>query len=431
MTLPLVQIGCSGDEKTTPKNWRQLLQLPPLVELKEILEHLQEPDGAEKLSPTLAKALYGPVLQTSVSRLEEFAQCPFRFFVHSGLRADERKVFELDARERGSFQHEVLKKFHEQLAAEHTRWRDLTPVDARQRIAKIAAALTSKYRDGLLRADDKSQFTAHMLTESLQDFVETLVTWMRGQYEFDPAMAELGFGFETTGAPAWSIDLGNGHHLALRGRIDRIDLWRDADGGALCVVMDYKSSRRKLDKVFIEHGIQLQLLGYLAAIRQWPNPQELLKVDRLIPAGVFYVNLRGKYDGSDSRSEALAAVDEARCLVYRHTGRFSIEALPKLDSRSGIEAGDQFNFRRTNGGSLHKGSVEAMPHAKFEALLDHVETQLTEMGRAIFDGVASVDPFRKGAETACQYCDYGGACRIDPWTHRYRVLRAATNERSS
>ena len=52
-------------------------------------------------------------LRTSVSRLEEFASCPFRFFVRSGLRADERKVFELDARERGSFQHEVLKIFHE------------------------------------------------------------------------------------------------------------------------------------------------------------------------------------------------------------------------------------------------------------------------------------------------------------------------------
>ena len=134
------------------------------------------------------------MLQTSVSRLEEFAQCPFRFFVHSGLRAEERKVFELDARERGSFQHEVLKMFHEQLTAEGKRWRDLTPAEARERVGKIAAGLAPDYRDGLLRADDQRRFTARVLAESLQDFVETLVTWMRGQYEFDPAVAELEFG---------------------------------------------------------------------------------------------------------------------------------------------------------------------------------------------------------------------------------------------
>ena len=258
---------------------------------------MREPDPAENLSPDLAEAIYGPTLQSSVSRLEEFAQCPFRFFVHSGLRAEERKIFELDARERGSFQHEVLKLFHEQLTAEGRRWRDLTPAEARERVGKIAADLAPGYRDGLLRADDQGRFTARVMAESLQDFVETLVTWMRGQYEFDPAAAELDFGFEAGGAPAWELDLGGGHG------------WRCADGltglicagrpatRAWCVVMDYKSGRRKLDPILVEHGVQLQLLGYLAALRRWPHPRALPGVRQLVPAGVFYVNLRGKYEG--------------------------------------------------------------------------------------------------------------------------------------
>ena len=130
--------------------------------------------------------------------------------------------------------------------------------------------LALNYRDGLLHTSEQSRFTARVLAESLQDFVETLVTWMRGQYEFDPAVAELEFGFSPGGAPAWEIDLGAGHKLALRGRIDRIDLCRETDGRALCVVMDYKSGQKKLDKILVEHGVQLQLLAYLAAIRSWP-----------------------------------------------------------------------------------------------------------------------------------------------------------------
>ncbi|HLZ54058.1 MAG TPA: PD-(D/E)XK nuclease family protein, partial [Verrucomicrobiae bacterium] len=442
LVAPLVEICSSGRQSAqsfpvenqsrltsaATGMWSELLELPALQSLTESLRRLREPDPAENLSPDLAEAVYGPTLQSSVSRLEEFAQCPFRFFVHSGLRAGERKVFELDARERGSFQHEVLKMFHERLSAEGKRWRDLTPAEARQRVGGIAAELAPDYRDGLLRADDQGRFTARVLSESLQDFVETLVTWMRGQYEFDPVVAELEFGFGTKSAPAWEIDLDSGRKLALRGRIDRIDLWRETTDRAWCVVMDYKSGRQKLDRILVEHGVQLQLLGYLAALRRWPNPRALPGVKHLVPAGVFYVNLRGKYDGSHTRTEVLADAGESRRLAYRHTGRFSVDALPGLDRRSGAKTGDQFNYRRNNDSSLHQGSTEVLPRAEFEALLDQVETQLTEMGRAIFAGAASVDPYRAGSETPCGFCDYRAVCRIDPWAHRYRVLRASPKE---
>jgi ATP-dependent helicase/nuclease subunit B len=411
-----------------PQNWSELLEIPALKLLAEKLRQLREPDPAESLSPGLAQAIYGPVLHTSVSRLEEFAQCPFRFFVRSGLRAEERRIFELDARERGSFQHEILKQFHDEVNGQGKHWRDLTPAEARECIGTIAAGLAPHYRDGLMRADDQGRFTARVLTKSLQDFVETLVTWMREQYEFDPVVAELEFGFGAGGAPAWEMNLGAGHKLALRGRIDRLDLWRETGGSAWCVVMDYKSGRQKLDPVLVEHGVQLQLLGYLAVLRHWPNPRALLGVDRLVPAGVFYVNLRGQYDSGDTRVEALADVETSRRMAYRHTGRFSVDALPKLDCRPGVKTGDQFNYRRNQDGSLHKGSAEALPRGEFEALLDRVEMQLTEMGRAIFSGVAKVDPYRKGSETPCGFCDYRAICRIDPWTHRYRMLRVSPKE---
>ena len=438
LVAPLVQLNSTfpaergeGQGEGRDKNWVELLELPALKALAERLRQLREPDPAESLSPGFAEAIYGPVLHTSVSRLEEFAQCPFRFFVRSGLRAEERRIFELDARERGSFQHEILKKFHDDVTGQGKRWRDLTPAEARECIGTIAAGLAPHYRDGLMRADDQGRFTARMLTKSLQDFVETLVTWMREQYEFDPVVAELEFGFGSGGAPAWEMNLGAGHKLALRGRIDRLDLWRETGGSAWYVVMDYKSGRQKLDPVLVEHGVQLQLLGYLAALRHWPHPRALLGVDRLVPAGVFYVNLRGQYDSGDTRVEALADVEASRRMAYRHTGRFSVDALPKLDCRPGVKTGDQFNYRRNQDGSLHKGSAEALPRGEFEALLDRVEFQLTEMGRAIFSGVAKVDPYRKGSETPCGFCDYRSICRIDPWTHRYRVLRAAPKEKTA
>ena len=405
------------------QDWPELLEIPALKSRLEELRALREPDPAENLSPELAEKLFGVTLRTSVSRLEEFAQCPFKFFIRSGLRAGERKIFELDARERGNFQHDVLKIFHEQLVEENKRWRDLTPAEARERIGVIAAGQMENFRGGLLRDSAETKFAARAMTASLQDFVEVIVSWMRNQYEFDPVAAELDFGGENSRASAWEIDLGGGRKLALQGRIDRVDLWCDENGSARAVVMDYKSGGKKLDAILVGQGVQLQLLAYLGALRHWKNPRGIFGMEKLVPAGAFYVNLRGEFESGGTRDEVLADVD-ARKLAYRHNGRFDAGVLDKLDSAN---AADQFNYRLNVDGKLRKGSVEALPRAEFEKLLDGVETQLREMGERIFSGEAAVDPYRKGRETPCEFCDYRAACRIDKWTHTFRVLRPVSD----
>ncbi len=401
----------------------QLLAIPALKTLAEKLNQLREPTKKETLSPALAGKLYGPTLRSSVSRLEEFAECPFKFFVRSGLHANERKVFELDARERGNFQHDVLKIFHGQVTAAGRRWRDLTPAEARAHVGRIADAQLEHFRDGLFRDSAETLFAARAMTTALQDFVEVIVGWMREQYEFDPVAAELGFGGKDDPAPPWEIDLGDGRKLALQGRIDRVDLWRDPNSRtALAVVTDYKSGGKKLDSLLVENGVQLQLLAYLGALHHWKNPGGTFGAENIRPAGAFYVSLRGKFESGNTRDEILRDA-EARKLAYRHNGRFDAGALRKFDRRMEATKGDQFNYRLNNDGKLPSNSAEALPREAFDAMLDGVENQLRRLGENIFSGGAQVDPYRKGKTTPCEYCDYRAACRIDEWTHKWRVLR--------
>lgn len=405
--------------------WCALAELPVMAGLLGPLERLHESGTRCHLSPEMAERLYGPVLRTSVSRIEQFAACPFKFFVHSGLRAEERLRFELDVREKGSFLHDLLALFHHRLRAENRRWRDLTPAEARARIGALAESLFQTYREGLLQVDGQTQFAARLLTESLQDFIEVLVGWMRGQYQFDPVAVELPFG-EGGEAPPWRLELGNGRGVEVYGRIDRVDLAREGDGpGAYCVVVDYKSGQKKLDPVLLEHGLQLQLLAYLGVLRHWPNPHATFGVEKLIPAGVFYVNLHGRYSARKSRAESLSDSDQARREAYRHTGRFDLRVLRLLDSRADAASGDQFNYRLTKSGTVDRRCREPMEPVAFARLLDSIEGHLQSMGRSIFAGVVDVAPFRKGSVTACKYCQYQGICRIDPWTHPFRVLRQA------
>ena len=149
---------------------------------------------------------------------------------------------------------------------------------------------------------------------------------------------------------------------------------------------------------------------------------------KIIPVGVFYLNLRGDYKGGGTRDEILAEAHESRRKAYRHTGRFDAGALDQLDR---IRARDQFSYQLKKDGSLYANSTEALPRAEFEKLLDGVEAQLCRLGERIFAGDAQVDPYRKGKQTPCEYCDFQAACRIDKWTHAYRPLRPAANRDSS
>ena len=404
---------------------RELLAWPVFASLRSRLISFRAPPGPERLSPELAAQLHGPALRTSVSRLEQFAACAFQFFVHSGLRAEERQFFELDARERGSFQHEALARFHQQLQAENKRWRDLTPAQARRRMGDIVAGMAPRFRDGLMQSSAQSRFSARVLAGSLQDFVAAMVQWM-SQYEFDPCQAELAFGTDGAPLPAWELDLGGGRRLLFRGIIDRVDLCRPAGSGdvALAVVVDYKSGARKLDKVKMAHGLQLQLAAYLAVLRRLADPRPIFGAARLAPAGVFYVNLRGPSERGQTRSAVLRERQAARLARYRHAGRFDVAALRHLDNR-GLSPGTQFNFRLKKDGEPAAGT-DLMSSVQFRQLLDQVEEQLARMGREIYSGQIAPNPFQKGSERACDKCEFQGICRFDPWTHSFRVLGGET-----
>jgi ATP-dependent helicase/nuclease subunit B len=400
----------------------ELLRRPAFASLREQMASFACLTEPQRLEPEQAAQLYGPTLRTSVSRLEEFAACSFKFFVRSGLRAEERQRFELDVRERGSFQHEVLAQFHQSLQRENKKWRDLTPAEARRRVQESVAEVLPQFREGLMGASAPARFAARTVTASLQDFVAATVEWM-AHYEFDPWAVELGFGGEHGPLPAWEIDLGGGRRLVFRGIIDRVDLCRAGrEDEALAVVVDYKSSARKLDKVMMAHGLHLQLPAYLSVLRHVIDAQKVFGVGRLAPAGVFYVNLRGQFEHGATRREILPKQEQFRQRRYQHSGRFDATALPYLDDRQASE-GTQFKFKLNTNGEPDARNTDLMRPEAFAEMLNHVEAELVRMGGEIYGGTIGLNPYQKGSERACDNCQYQGICRFDPWVNSFRVLR--------
>ena len=386
--------------------------------------------AGQKLSPGLPEKLFGTEMPTSVSALENYAECPFKFFVARGLHAEERKQFEIDERVQGTFLHEVMKEFHWQVRGQGRLWRYVPDVEAAVMIRRIGEDLLPSFQNGLFLASAAGRFQAEGLIEQLERLVMVLMGWMN-QYEFDPYAAELDFGLPEAHLPAWRLPLDDKHALLLRGRIDRVDIWRsDEEDEALAAVIDYKSSVHPLDATKLRHGLQLQLLSYLSVLRHLENPQDVFHVSRLVPAGVFYVGLRGEGGSAPTRGEALASGEEMRKSGYRHTGRFNAEALRLFDNRADATTGDQFKYQLKKDGTFAARGNEALSPDEFAELLEAVEDHLRRIGREVFAGEAQVAPYRKKNEIACQRCDFRAVCRFDPWVEPYRVLRPPPKNQS-
>ncbi len=396
--------------------------IPALRPVVEKWQQVMAAGEAPKLSPDLAKKIYGVELRTSVTGLEDFAACPFKFFAGRGLRAEERVRFEVDPREKGSFQHEVLKEFHRRVREAKKNWRDLAIEEARALVRRVGEELLPAFRDGLFLADESRRFTARMLIEGLEKLMETLIRWTR-QYQFDPTAVEVSFGLQESRLPAWRIDLDGRHALLLRGRIDRVDVCRvEETGETLGVVIDYKSSAHKLEPALLHHGLELQLLAYLGALSQSANLSEELGVARLLPAGGFYVSLKGGGGSARTRDAERDDRDKARRSAYQHRGRFDGGRLEKFDNR-GQSRGDQFQFSKNSDGTFSRRGNEALATEEFHRLVARTSEFLREHGREIYQGKVTVAPYRWKGETACDLCAYRPVCRFDPWTQPYRVLR--------
>ena len=411
-----------------------LSRVLPGIDSTGILSSLKQTTNAstvEALNESIARLLYSDsinnaTLYTSVSRIEAFAECPFRFFVQSGLKAEERMAFELDARRLGSFQHAALEAFHMALEDEGLLWHDLTPIQARELMEQITSQTMKDFHEGLMDDKPVNRVTAAALSQALGTFIGVIVEWM-SHYAFEPIGVEIAFGGKEPRIPAWELELSIDSKMVFNGIIDRVDLYPRDGQSSLAIVIDYKSGKKKPDEDLSWNGIQLQLPVYMNVLNQ-PGIGAALKAEHIQPVGSFFTTLRSKQEGKSSRTEALnpeAALDSMR-KAYQHVGCFDLSALEVMDQRDGATKGEQFQYRLNKNGAPYKTNWHAMSPAKFEHFLKRTRDLLKEFGQRIFNGDLSISPYQQGQQTPCQKCDYASVCRIDPWTQPWRQLESAS-----
>ncbi|HTQ39786.1 MAG TPA: PD-(D/E)XK nuclease family protein [Pirellulales bacterium] len=265
---------------------------------------------------------FGPDHCWSVSRLEEYAYCPYKFFAQNVLGLEElpELTLEIDYGRRGLLAHDALAILHRRLLTADQR---LSPADvAAEEYAQHAAdtlkLLSEKISQG-------TPFEVALQTIDLQLITQWLEEYLAQHQSYDqlaadvasaagaesangmesaadqplrPAYFEVSFGLKPREGPEIDHKLSTDKPFDLRcgaetvrlsGRIDRIDIGL-VGGHVVFNVLDYKTGGNKKFKLQdFQSGLALQLPLYALAV------QDLLLVDRrAVPWRVGYWYLREK-----------------------------------------------------------------------------------------------------------------------------------------
>ncbi|MGY8675839.1 MAG: PD-(D/E)XK nuclease family protein [Verrucomicrobiia bacterium] len=55
-------------------------------------------------------------------------------------------------------------------------------------------------------------------------------------------------------------------------------------------------------------------------------------------------------------------------------------------------------------------------------MLERADQLVEEFAGRILSGDIAAVPFRHNRDTACDWCEFRGICRFDPWEQGYRVM---------
>jgi len=371
---------------------------------------------AKNLLPRQVDALYPNGINTSVSRLERYARCPFSYFIEYTLKAKERKILKIGAPDIGTIMHAVLEDFTNKIARDNIAWSNIDESYAEALIGAILDEMGEKILGASSLDTKATKYILQRLRSNLIRCAKLLVMHIASG-RFEPVGSEITFG-DNGKISAVVVDIASGKKLKIHGMIDRVDKC-ETDDGVYYRVIDYKSGSKSFSLESIYNKLDLQLVLYLEAAMQGKNDAK--------PAGMLYFNIREpmiKTDFKISDDEAASALKNSMKL----DGLILNDAEIVRDMDRNFENGSEFlPVKMTSSGEIRINSSLATM-SQFKILSDYVKSSLKQIGNSIAGGKIDIMPYRNSVSSTCAYCGYKSVCKFDVSRSKsgYRMCQKAS-----
>lgn len=424
----------------------------PLRQTKiiKLQDSLTTQNQEAKLQRPQARRLYGKRLLASVSRLEQFAKCPFGHYARYGLKLRERAAYQLSSPNMGEFFHTLLHDFALQLQKRGLDWGKLTKEESWALLSELADQIAPSLQHEILLSNARYRYLTHKLKRTVHHAVRVLGEHAR-KGVFIPIQLEVGFGPQET-LPGVDIQLREDDSLLLSGQIDRVDA-AFLDGQVYLRILDYKSRELSLSLDTIYYGLNLQLLTYLTVALQGaevllnttsaqtsPEESHLENTEIAagsenffapkIPAGFLYFPVL-EPQLEEKLPLSAEELEQHRVKAVKVSGYLlaNPKVLEAMDSSFLTGQSELLGLKLKKDGTFKKGT-NVLTEDQFSLLSDYLHQWFREKGEEILDGDISLAPYRRGKSTGCQYCSYKPVCHFDPYLpeNQYRDLSALKPE---
>lgn len=194
-------------------NWQEKL-------LKD-LQGLNYTNLPQKLQKENVDKLYGTTLTTSVSRLEKYRSCPFSYYLQYGLKLKEKENLKIHTFETGSFMHETIDEFFEEIRREGLELTEIEEEQIQEIVSNIIDEKLKLSKNFIFSSTAKYialvKRLKRIVSKALKYILQTLIC-----SDFSIEGTEVEFGRKGDYPPI-VLTLDDGKRVEITGKIDRID----------------------------------------------------------------------------------------------------------------------------------------------------------------------------------------------------------------
>ncbi len=375
----------------------------------ESQDHLNVPVS---LPQKMAEELYGKEIYTSISRMENFYNCEYKYFVQFGLKLKERMIYGLTPAATGDFYHESLDRFFKLLFSNQLSLVEMSDKQRKEFTEKVLQEVFGELRFEILDSSARMNYIRYQLGQTIQKVAWALQKQSKNT-GLKPLQTEILFGqiAGANGIPGLELPLNNGGKLHVRGKIDRVDIAVEETETWLSVV-DYKSSGRSFDVTEAYYGMAMQLLTYLDVALM--DAVRLTGKAAVRPAGSYYLHVHNPIltDTNEVEKETLKK--------FSYDGVFVDDPglLEVLDHS--LEAKENsliYPVKKNAKAEYQKGSFSKdkfYTEEELQLFMAHNRANMRLAGDKITSGEIKLNPAYKDKERiACQFCPFRSICTFD------------------
>ena len=373
-----------------------------------------------KIEKSNLEKLYGNVLKTSVSRLEQYEACPFSYYLKYGLNLSEREEFKIQSLDTGTFMHEVIDSFFDKLQENGLKVKEIDDEQEEELVDEIIEEKLGLKQNYIFTSIPKYKILSNRLKKVVKKSIKYIVESLKYS-DFEVMGHELEFknGKEY---PAIQVDLDNGKKVEITGKIDRIDIAKTPEGKYVRII-DYKSSAKDINLNEVVAGLQLQLLTYLDAV---------CNIEDVMPAGVLYFNLidpsikDAKHMDEEKLQEEIRKQFKMKGLILAN-----VHIVKMMDKK--LEKGNSEIVQAyiDKDGNL-SNRANTVTREQFENLQKYTNRIIKQIGNEILSGDIRIRPYYKlkQGQTPCEYCKYKSICNFNTGIYKkeYNYIGNASKE---